>query len=102
MSADNGVYILITPSYNSGHEYRVQDLQAVDNYSWNDVNGRHTDNPDILIRNAQEMWATAAVFHNESDAVAAAVHILQTLDVCEYGISFIEINRDFKTGGRCG
>jgi hypothetical protein len=114
MSADNGVYILQTSSPDgNGFEYRVAHLQAVDNVyakrcqihgsdlrlgndgrqgcvQCQDASCEEGDEKDA-IANAREMWARSQVYVNELDALQKARAIYDNLDICEYGISFVEI-----------
>ena len=95
MSADNGIYILET----EGPEFRVAHLQAVENVDWDESKGKQTDNPDVQIKNAREMWANSKVFYSKDAALSEAAQILKDLSKngfpCEYGISFVEIPRVF-------
>lgn len=104
MSADNGIYILET----SGSEFRVSMLQAVENYMWDDnlqqpdksYCGGYSNNPDIQIVNAREMWKDCKVYSNSEDAMTEAKIIYDEImssdfPILEYGISFIKIDRKF-------
>lgn len=97
MSADNGIYILVTLTRDgSGKEYRVQHLQAVENYTWDHLWGMETKNPDIHIQNAREMWKDVSIIHSEHDALAEANRLLQAYGGwTEYGIQFVKIDRTF-------
>lgn len=55
----------------------------------------HSSNPDVLIRNARKMWRGCAVFNTEADALVHAANLLRESFICEYGISFITIERVF-------
>lgn len=106
MSSDNGIYILKTPRRKI-FEYRIRHMQAVENYMWNDevvnevgVKGAYTDDQDVWIQNAREMWEGCKVFTSERQAMAEAMKIYQEimnddLPICEYGIQVIEIDREF-------
>lgn len=107
MSADNGIYILETVKGN-GKEYRVEHLQAVENYLWDEnlqvpeksYKGGETDNPNIHIKNAREMWANCKVFTNKQDASLEADKLYNEIiesdfPIIEYGISTIKIDREF-------
>ncbi len=100
MSADNTIAILQTKK-GKGYEYRVAHLQAVDNYSWDDKRKKHTDNPQVQIKNAREMWSDCKPTRKKSDALLQADRLYQTIlqdDFCpyvEYGICFIEIDSEF-------
>ena len=104
MSADNGVYILETNTKEHNRkEYRVRHLQAVENVGWDDNKqepdknycGGYTDDPDITIKNARKMWSGCQVFYSEENALKEAWKMLKDLDVCEYGICRIQIDRIF-------
>ena len=147
MSADNGIYILQTlkdsapgePTESYGFEYRVRELQAIDNLEYDEnvpmpVNPHNKDdwhsssemlpedhpkykeheeyrkanyakyasnNPDVRIANAREMWKGCKVFYTKESAMEEASKIEQKItegDFCyflEYGISTIRINRVF-------
>jgi len=112
MSADNGIYILTTKRKSHDCqdclEYRVRELQAVENVDWDetkknperDYPGDYTEDNDVRIKNAREMWAGCEVFNTESEALAEAKRIYdETMNsdfpVLEYGICFIHIDREF-------
>jgi hypothetical protein len=101
MSADNGIYILVTPKFEGAvsqedMECRVKHLQAVENISWDRSKSRGTDNEDVIIINAREMWngckpLTVAEAHTD------AFRQYEELDICEYGVSTIKVNRVFNS-----
>ena len=93
MSADNGIYILSTPSPN-GREFRVCELGAIDNLEWDDVISNSTSDPDVHIKNARRMWHNCQVFVNRTDALVKADELSQNC-YTEYGICFINIEREF-------
>lgn len=143
MSADNGIYILQTPKtppidYRGfnwpdkfGYEYRVKELQAIENVNFDkdapeavpppgyhsiyevrpDDKAHcdyqkaydkryHSNNPDVLIRNARNMWKGCKVFTDKSSALLYASELEDKfIEDCgfptEYGISFIKIERVF-------
>ncbi len=94
MSADNGVYILRTPAAD-GYEYRVEHLQAVENYTWDDEARQETDDVDIHIINARKMWGHSEVYTQEAKVFSKAFRIYSDLSVCEYGVAIIDIDREF-------
>ena len=98
MSANNGVYILQTPSREGGYEYRIKHLQAVRNVYWDTGNSEETNDQDVWIRNARMMWAGCRPYTNKQDAFLEADKIYSTIDSLEYGICIIKISRVF-TGG---
>jgi hypothetical protein len=94
MSADNGVYILRTPT-DDGYEYRVSELGAVENVYWDNERSNFSRSEDVAITNARQMWKGCSPFTKEGEALEYAAEILRQLPICEYGISFVEINRRF-------
>lgn len=105
MSADDGIYILKTKK-GDGFEYRVEHLQAVENVDW-DENlpnsyhglGDHTDDDDVRIKNAREMWKHSPIFVTQESAFANAQQVYEEVNwdgfPVEYGISVIAIDREF-------
>lgn len=95
MSADNGIYVLETKD-----GFRVVELQAVENYCWDDEIGGHTTDQDVWIKNAREMWASSPHFKTEEEAMKYAKKLhdktMKDFGIVEYGISFITIDRNFK------
>jgi hypothetical protein len=92
MSADNGIYILET----EGPEFRVAEMGAVDNYQWDNERSEYTDDPDVHIENAREMWGGCEVLTNEEDAIDMALKIDKEWGIgTEYGICVIKIRRRF-------
>lgn len=99
MSADNGIYILKTPKGNS-FEFRVKELQAVENVDWDYANNSYTIDDDIRIINAREMWADCQIFYDEQIALDEARRLYDlSLDDFgfepEDGIQIITILREF-------
>lgn len=90
MSADNGIYILSTLK-GKGHEYRVAHLQAVENYEWDDKIKGYTEDPDVQIKNAREMWDGCKVFKKEKGALKLAHKLADDVDILEYGICYVYI-----------
>lgn len=86
-------------SYHSVYEYRPDD-EAHCAYQKAYRIKYHSDNPDVLIRNAREMWGHCKVFTDKSSALMYAAELEDKfVEACgfqtEYGISFIEIARVF-------
>ena len=90
MSADNGIYILET---NDG--FHVAELAAIENYMYDSESLDDTDNLDVQIRNAREMWANSPFFINEQQAWQYAYERAEQCQILEYGVSKIHIERDF-------
>lgn len=94
MSADNGIYILRTPKGN-GFEYRVANLQCIENYTWDRDHNCESDNPDVHIENARTMWGNCKAFYSQQEALLEADKLLRESYICEYGICSIKIPREF-------
>ena len=92
MSADNGIYILET----SGPEYRVSHMMAIDNLNWDDEKKDFSNDPDVMIENAREMFVRAPVFFDKEEAERFAFQEAEDYPFLEYGISSIKINRKFQ------
>ena len=92
MSADNGIYVLET----AGPEYRVAELQAIENLHLNPATCDWTNDPKILKLNAEEMFGRAKLFTSRDEALDfawdLAEQILENYGILEYGVS--EINLD--------
>jgi hypothetical protein len=124
MSADNGIYILRTPkgfdfSGKQAYEYRVAELQAIDNLDWHVCSVHGTDyhfgndgrpnctechtgmchEEDCSIIQAREMFDHAHVFGIKEEALMQAGRISDDIArygfPLEYGICDIEITREF-------
>lgn len=93
MSADNGIYILITPK-DLTQEYRVAHLQAIENVDWCHKNGEITENDDIRIHNARRMWDSAQVFDCTMNAFQHSLDLDKQHNT-EYGINVVEVDREF-------
>jgi len=91
MSADNGIYILQT----EGPEFRVMHCQGIDNLSWDNVNSCDTEEEDVLIVNARDMFKGAPVFSEEDKAILFAHKESQEYMILEYGVQSITIARKF-------
>jgi hypothetical protein len=91
MSADNGVYILVTTT-GDGSEYRVAHAQAIENIYWNDDIKDFGEKPNFF-----EIWRYfkgAQVLDDERDALEVAAELLRKQHVCEYGIEMIDAVSD--------
>lgn len=101
MSADNGVYILKTLGKGARFHYRVAHLQSVENYTWDHIAMKPTEDSLWQIFNARSMWPMDTVFMTASgvNKAAVALHdkIMADLGVVEYGISEISIPRHFDS-----
>lgn len=91
MSADNGIYILKTPSYpikkdncytnrGSYYEYRVAYAMAIDNVDYSDLY-------------LPALFGNSPVFQKEDEAWNYAKQLEEDCDYLEYGICLIE--KDF-------
>jgi hypothetical protein len=114
MSADNGIYVLET----DGPEYRVRDIQAIENMYWGrcSIHGSdmhfgnmvrngvkdedcaecrgatpETATPEMVLENAREMYKGCQVFTDKGKAYEYAVQLYETSEICEYGIVPLKI-----------
>lgn len=89
MSADNGVYILKTRE----GQYRVRNLQAIDNLNWSFIHFRpeHYVPTRIL-----EYFGNCKYTYKSDVALQIAQNIYNHLPVCEYGIQTISIDRTWN------
>jgi hypothetical protein len=101
VSADNGIYTIKTPK-GDGFEFRVAHMQNFEQIEWSDIEpnpnggvGWYTPDPDVLIKNAREMFKDAPVFTIEKEALEEAYRLDGQTSYSEYGICFLEIPREF-------
>jgi hypothetical protein len=100
MSADNGIYILRTLKKDcpegslDPYEYRVAHLQAIENVDWDETTGGYTEDPDVRIKNAREMWARCNVV-SKKEVDQKADELERKYGWTEYGIAYITIERVF-------
>lgn len=99
MSADNGIYIIsswrtfkggdgVYENHQEKHKvYRVAHVQAIDNLDWYAIN-----QPDNFGAYVYETWKNSPVFMTKEEAHITAGHILDDIDVCEYGIRDIDLD----------
>lgn len=99
MSSDNGIYVLETTKGN-GFEYRVRELQCIENVDWD--NRKHCISADdkVRIKNARQMWKGCEVFKTKALAFMEASRIYDNImtddfGLLEYGICVIKINKEF-------
>jgi hypothetical protein len=101
VSADNGVYILETLVDVSGsiREYRVTEMGAVDNVYYDEDDECDTQDQDVWIKNARQMWGHCKVFKTQEEALDEAFRIAKEIedegDFTEYGICTISLARVF-------
>jgi len=93
MSADNGIYVLLTES-EKGPEYRVTYASAIDNIygEWNDKIGKYNGN----IQSIKETFGQVPVFHALNEALDFAEELEHNMDPTEDGICVIS---DFRSLG---
>jgi len=89
MSADNGIYILITPTEDGkGKEYRVTHAQAIDNITYEHPDG----NPEEVVA----YFGTCLPFYDEKNATEFAFDLYDEWGYTEYGIVDIELPKPFS------
>lgn len=93
MSADNGVYVLLTET-DKGPEYRVMYAQAIDNIygKFNDELGKYEGDVSAIT----STFGEADVFHSLNEALDHAEWIAEDYEFLEDGICVIS---DFKDLG---
>lgn len=93
MSADNGIYVLLTEG-DQGPEYRVAYAHAIDNIygNFNPELGRYEGDVQAI----QEIFQGAPVFFNVNDAMDYAEGMEQDYDYLEDGVALIN---EFKEYG---
>lgn len=93
MSADNGIYVLLTES-EKGPEYRVSYASAIDNIygEWNDKTAKYNGN----IQSIKETFGEVPVFYTLNEALDFAEELEHNMDPTEDGICVIS---DFKEYG---
>lgn len=72
----------------------MEHLQAIDNLEWEN-NTYKSDNSDVQIANAREMFKHATVHTVLVEAMAHAVKIENDIGYTEYGLCIIVIERIF-------
>lgn len=105
MSADNGIYILITKriltqrngvNINPGKEhkvYRVAHTSAIDNFDWYKENQQQN-----LGAYMKDVWGESLVFTSEGEALVEASKQQKQAGYTEYGINFIDASDMFFYG----
>lgn len=98
MSADNGIYILVTKRtrtqengviINDGKEhlvYRVAHVQAIDNLGWYKENQSYN-----LGAYMKDVWGESKVYPTRAAAMEKAVEMSNDYEILEYGIQIIEL-----------
>ena len=76
-------------------EYRVAVLQAVDNIDCYEYKSTSTNDEDVRIKNAREMWADSSVFPKYEQAENLATRLEGEQGYTEYGVCLITVNREF-------
>lgn len=99
MSADNGIYILITTDeYKSVNKnglinmvkepiktYRVAHAQAIDDFDWYKKNEPHNLGYFMYL-----VWGKSPIFYEEQEALNYAIDLSKKEYILEYGIQYIE------------
>ena len=91
MSADNGIYILVTPTNNGGEEYRVVHAMAIDNLDYDVPEGW-----DLNPEEVKNYFENTPVFGDEKEALDYAHELAKDWPFLEYGISSIKAERKFS------
>jgi hypothetical protein len=93
MSADNGIYVLLTES-EKGPEYRVTRANAIDNIygEWNSETGKYEGNPLAIF----DTFSNVPVFYTINEALDFAEELEYNSDPTEDGVCVIS---EFKSFG---
>lgn len=97
MSADDGVYVLETPTTDGkGFEYRVTHAMAIENIHWDEVEG---EQDEIVPTQAQNYWGESEVYTDKGQALVAAHDLANKSKPWypEYGVNLIHWNQPFST-----
>jgi hypothetical protein len=79
-----------------GKEYRVAVLMAIENLNWNEKTQSYDGDEDVAIANARVMWGKVSqVWTNRLSALVYAHDVHNDLEICEYGVQEIKIDRVF-------
>ena len=92
MSADNGIYILVTNRGKGKREYRVSEFQCVENLTYQPNYPAH--NPQVSWDVMKSHFGKSKVLTDrkiaEGYAMGIADHMEQCGHICEYGIVWLE------------
>lgn len=99
MSADNGVYILKSPTSSGNFEFRVAHAQAIENL-WYDYE-KHKMTKEIQDQPLKDYFDRCNIRDSIESALDIAHKIYDEITKCgapvEYGIQIIEIDRPFPS-----
>jgi len=90
MSADNGIYILVTKSSDGSSVYRVAYASAIDDLNWY-MNSEPYNVGAYLVRT----WGESEVYQTETDAMGHALRLSGLVPSTEYGVRFIKTDYVF-------
>jgi len=85
MSADNGIYILQSPTESGSLEYRIAHLQAIENHSFYGENGEKELCAYELLR-----WGNSKCYKSKSQALNNAHDLAETKPILVYGVKIIK------------
>jgi hypothetical protein len=94
MSANNGIYVLITPK-GTESEFRVKHMMEIENMYFDHKTGKDSLDHEIWIKNARKMFARAKVFTDKIQAVKEAKNIEKKIGWTEHGVCQISIPIEF-------
>ena len=88
MSADNGIYILVTKSDDGedGVEYRVKHAQAIENLYYRPIGHPDYGDAKFVPQEAFSFFGNCEVFYDKSYAHNAAHMLSEGCEILEYGI----------------
>lgn len=92
MSADNGVYILVTGRGRGKREYRVTHAQAFENLDY--LPNYPATNPEVHLGTMMAFFGKSSVFTDRKIAEGYAIRWREEIEneggICEYGIVWVE------------
>ena len=94
MSADNGVYVLGSRTKDGGWEYRVCEASAIENVFWNYE--RKEEGSEFNMEEVRSYWGRSPIYRTQEEVMQEAVRILNDIEICEYGISFMYMDAEFN------
>jgi hypothetical protein len=90
MSADNGIYILITKGAEGSSEFRVAHAQAIENIEWEKELYGGVWNPFEVWRYFKDCEVFTSHTEANNYAINLLTEIISRFGVCEYGVSLLK------------
>jgi hypothetical protein len=94
MNGNDGIYVLVTPK-NNNSEYRVAHIYNIGRLHWEEAEKGWTNNHDNAIKNARVIFKDATLHTERAAALIDAHNMAKQLKYIQFGVSEIEIRREF-------